>query len=60
MRHTGVRVLLTAQIIAAGIAVGCDAGKQTVGSNSDREALAKTSVAIRDGFARGDVAAILA
>jgi hypothetical protein len=40
--------------------VGCDAGKDTVGSNNDREALAKTSLAIRDGFTRGDVAAILA
>jgi ketosteroid isomerase-like protein len=60
MRYARVRILQIAQIIAVGIAVGCDAGKNPVGSNSDREALAKTSAAIRDGFARGDVAAILA
>jgi hypothetical protein len=59
MRHTRARALLIVQIIVAGIAVGCDAGKKTAGSNNDREALAKTSVAIRQGFARGDVAAIL-
>jgi ketosteroid isomerase-like protein len=55
-----VRALLIAQIIVAGIAVGCDADRKTAGSNDDREALAKTSVAIRDGFARCDLAAILA
>jgi len=42
---------------------GCS-GFQThdvqAGSNRDREALARTSQAIRDGFARGDVATILA
>ena len=58
MRDTRARALLIVQIIVAGIAVGCDAGKNPAESNNDREALAKTSVAIRQGFAR-DVAAIL-
>jgi ketosteroid isomerase-like protein len=59
MRHTGARVVLIVLIVAVGIEVGC-AGKKTPGSKNDREALEKTSAAIRDGFARGDVAAILA
>jgi ketosteroid isomerase-like protein len=60
MRHAGVRVVLIALVVAVGVAWGCRSRERSVGANDDREALVKTSVAIRDGFARGDVAAILA
>ena len=50
-------VPLVASIAVAVIAAGCFASNHA-GSN-DREALEKTSVAIRAAFARGDVATIL-
>jgi len=42
------------------MAEGCSANNKYGGSNTDRNALEKTSEAIRAAFARGDVAAIMA
>jgi hypothetical protein len=41
-------------------AAACSGSKSYVASNDDRAALEKTSAAIRDAFARGDAATILA
>jgi ketosteroid isomerase-like protein len=51
---------LRSLIAIALFAVGCSASKTDVGSKNDRDALEKTSEAIRAAFARGDVATILA
>jgi ketosteroid isomerase-like protein len=60
MSRNRVPTLLFASIVAAIIAAGCTASNTYFGSKNDREALGKTSEAIRAGFARGDVATILA
>ncbi len=51
--------ILRSLAVVALFAAGCSASDTFVGSDQDRDALQKTSVAIRDGFARADVAEIL-
>ena len=60
MSRNRMPTLLFAFLVAAVIAAGCTASNTYFGSKNDREALGKTSAAIRAAFARGDVATILA
>jgi ketosteroid isomerase-like protein len=61
MIHAWMRPLLIAFVaVMVVVAPGCSASKHLSESNDDRDALARTSQAIRAAFARGDVATILA
>jgi ketosteroid isomerase-like protein len=60
MRRNRVSALLMVLVAIAIAAQGCFGGDTYAGSKSDRDALEKTSVAIRDAFARGDIDAIMA
>jgi len=57
--HDSLKIL-RGLIVLVLFASGCSASKIYVGSKGDRDALQKTSEAIRAAFARGDVARILA
>lgn len=60
MSHNRVRIPLPAFLAVAIITSGCSAGYRYIRSNTDRNALEKTSEAIRTAFARGDIATIMA
>jgi len=60
MRRNRVSALLVVFVAMAIAAAGCFASNIYAGSKSDRDSLEKTSVAIRDAFARGDIDAIMA
>ena len=59
MRHHRVSTLLTTSLAIALITVGCFVINSHAGTDADREALEKTSAAIRAAFARGDIPAIM-
>lgn len=59
MNHHRVSTLLTTSVAIALIVAGCFAINSHARTNADREFLEKTSEAIRDAFARGDIPAIM-
>jgi len=60
MSHNRGPVRLVAFLVVAVIALGCSGGDKRVRLDSDRNALEKTSEAIRAAFAAGDIATIVA
>jgi ketosteroid isomerase-like protein len=60
MSHNRVPIRLVAFLAVAVITSGCLGGHRYVRSDTDRNALEKTSEAIRSAFASGDIATIMA
>jgi ketosteroid isomerase-like protein len=60
MSHNRVRIPLVAFLAFAVITSGCSVGHRGLQSDTDRNALEKTSEGIRAAFAGGDIATIMA
>ncbi len=60
MSHNRVPIHFLAFLVVAVITLGCSGGDKRVRSDTDRNALEKTSEAIRSAFASGDIATIMA
>ncbi len=60
MSHNRVPIHFLAFLVVAVITLGCSGGDKRVRSDTDRNALEKTSEAIRAAFAVGDIATIMA
>src|SRR6266403_492398 len=60
MSHNRVPIHFLAFLVVAVITLGCSGGDKRARSDTDRNALEKTSEAIRAAFAVGDIATIMA